>query len=261
MKKRIAAIAFLSPFVLASAYAANIPADMMFDGKPIDSLCFNLQENTNTIDLQKCGAKSQNYVVKDQKDILNKKGYTGYNWQDPSTQAPGGYTYYKFFPTKDKKYWVYAINNGGGSGEFTGIFLVARKDANTLTIENVASGDRCNGGIQDVSEKNHALTFSKNLTSYDLITLADKKLPDVKAYDDLASCAACCVAKAFYTINDMNVKFTHVTLNTTKVANMPEQGKYAACFNKLLGSQGKSLTQAKLNQFTEQFSKTCVNAQ
>lgn len=257
MKKTLITL-ILSQFALTSIYA--MPSrDMMFADKPIDSLCFDFQEKTNTIDLQNCGAKNRHLeIVKDQNDVLSKKGFIGYSWRDHSTPISQGFSYYKFYPAKNNHYWVYTINNGGGSGEFTDILLAKRKDENTLEIQTIASGDRCNGGIQDVVSKNHELTFSVNLTSYDLISLANNKLSSIKPYDDLAACAVCCVAKAFYTTKDTQLKFIHVTLNTTNVNELPEQGKYATCFNKLLAAQNKILSQAKIKAFVTKFNRTCI---
>ncbi len=265
IKKYIAAL--LPFFALTSAHAANLPSDMIFEGHPIDSLCFNTENNTQTIDLRQCGAKYEKYLNKGQNTYLTNQGFIGYDWQDSSIpSASEGYSYYQFFPAKDKQYWVYAINNGGGTGVFTTIYLAQRKDTNTFTIKNITgSGDRCNGGIEDVAEKNHSLTFSVNLTSYDLVASADKKLPAIKAYDDLAACAVCCVAKAFYTVNDANSgpQFTYVTLDKTTNADLPDQGKYAACFNKLLTSyidkKQTVFNQEKINAFADQFNRMCVH--
>jgi len=246
-----------------SAYA--LPADLLFDGEPIDSLCFfGIETSTQTIDLHNCGAKNQKYIIKGKNSIFSKKDFIGYDWQDPNfTPAPQGYSYYKVFAGKNNKFWIYTINNGGGSGEFTEIYQVQRVDKHTLTLKTIMAGDRCNNGIQDVTEKNHSLTFSVNLTAYDLIDLADKKISTLKVYDDLAACAVCCVAKAFYTISDNGPKLTHVTPGqATNMTEMPDQGKYSACFNKLfIADMNKykiNFNQEKINDFAEKFKQTCI---
>ncbi len=268
IKKYIIAGVLSQICALTSVQAApnSFPADMMYAGKPIDSLCFaNNESNSQTIDLKNCDATTSKYTIKGQNALLSKKGYTGYIWQDPEfSPGPEGYSYYKFFPANDNKYWVYTINSGGGSGEFTAIYLVQRKDADTLTVKNIAGGDRCNSGIQDVTEKNHALTFSVNLTPYDFVTLTDKKLPNLKAYDDLAACAACCFGKAFYTITESNLNppLNHVDLGKIITSEIPDQGKYAACFNKLFapynGKDKVIFTQEKINAFADQFKQACM---
>lgn len=133
--------------------------------------------------------------------MLIKKGFTGYDWQDPLNSATQGYSYYKIFNAGNHRYWIYTVNNGGGSGDFTAIQLIKRKNANTLETKAITRGDRYNGGLQNVSEKNSQLTFSANLTAYDFINPAENHNSSTKAYDDLAACAVCCVAKAFYTVS------------------------------------------------------------
>src|SRR5262245_42805270 len=160
------------------------PDDLRYAGKPIDSLCFFTIKN-NKIDLKNCGAKHEKYTIKGINAELSKKGYIGYDWQDPTMPSgPQGYSYYQFFDAGNHQYWIYTVNNGGGSGDFTNLYLAKRLDPNTLSIQGIAGGDRCNSGIQDVATKNNTLTFSVNLTPYDLIDLANKKIKNLTAYDD-----------------------------------------------------------------------------
>ena len=264
MKKYIALLVTSQLCALTSAYAVNLPADMMFEEKPIDSLCFDTYDDSHskTIDLKSCGIKNAHYINKGLSTELSNQGFFGYDWQAADGSFEG-YSYYKFFAAKNNTYWIYSINNGGGTGSFTDISLVRRKDANTLAIlKDIATGDRCNGGIDEASAKNHVLTFTVNLTSYDLIQLADKKLSGIKAYDDLAACATCCSAKAVYTIQAGHSEPTlkHVEIGGTKAEDFSEQGKYAACFNNLLAaaSKNKQMNQKDINAFAEKFKQTCV---
>jgi hypothetical protein len=249
------------PFLLAGTVFAATPDDLTYDGKPIDSLCFAPGES-HVIDLKNCGLEHEKYKSNGPSADMKKKGYVGYEWKDTATEAQG-YTYYKYFDAGNHKYWFYTINNTGGSGDFTSIYLVERKDKDTLSLESVAGGDRCNGGVQDVVLKNGVLNYNVNLTPYDIIAQSNKKLPNVQAYDDLAACAACCAATAAYTVTaDNTVKFDHITLDKTmKTDEMPTQGKYQSCFNELFASVSKKSTeldQAKVDDFTSQFEQTCV---
>ncbi len=268
MKKYIVVILASQLFGFNSADAAHQPNDMKFNGKPIDSLCFDINESEQKmIYLQHCGAKQMKYQITGKNSYLAKKGFIGFNWKNSEvSDALEGASYYQFFVASDKQYWVYTLNNGGGTGDFTSIKLVERNHPDTLIVKDIIdSGDRCNGGIENVSVKNHALTFSVNLTAYDLIQSADKKSPAIKAYDDLAACAVCCVAKAFYTIKatDPDPQLTHISLNTMQPTEMPDQGKYASCFNNLLttfsSKHKKVLNQADINDFADQFNQSCVH--
>ena len=255
---------FFIPIVMAST-APQIPADLMYLNKPIDSLCFFRQEGIGSdIDLKKCGANENKLTIKAMNPDLSKQGYLGYDYEDKRfTPGSQGYSYYKYYPVGNNKYWVYSINNSGGTGQFTAIDWVARKDQNTLVLNAIAGGDRCNGGIQDVFEKTNTLTYSVNLTAFDLIALADKSIT-LKPYDDLAACAVCCTAKSFYTVTEITKPaLDYVELSkVSDVSEMSEQGTLAACFNTFYVSYSKThsskLTHEQLLAFVNQFKRACM---
>ncbi|CDZ76430.1 hypothetical protein BN59_00699 [Legionella massiliensis] len=258
----------LSTFTLSvfGAEATKLPDDLQYQGKAIDSLCFENSEKTK-LDLTQCGAKQQKVEPKDSDDKMLQKGYIGYNWKDPSMpeDAPTGYSYYRFFDAGNHQYWVYTLNGGGGSGAFTNIYLVKRSDPKTLELTFVAGGDRCNGGIGDnLSVKNGNLNFNVNLTSYDLIALAKPQLTHLKAYDDLAACAACCAATGAYTASlDKQITFSYAELNKTdNEEELSDQGKYQACFNKhyiaYVKKNDVKMDQEQLNRFADIFNKSCI---
>jgi len=250
--------------IAQAATPQQIPADLMYQNKPVDSLCFMSQEMNSEVDLKKCGASANKYTTKAMNADLSKQGYLGYDYEDKSfTPGSHGYSYYKYYPADNNKYWIYTINNSGGTGQFTTINWVERKNQNTLALHGVVGGDRCNGGVQDVSEKSGNLTYSVNLTPFDLVELADKNI-NVKAYDNLAACAVCCTAKSFYTVKtNASPKLDYVELNKVEnVSEMSEQGSIEACFNKLYVSyiqkNSTKLTQEQLLAFVNQFKQTCV---
>lgn len=245
-----------------------IPADLMFNGQPIDSLCFfKIASNTNTstIDLSHCGAVEEKYSIIGKNAKLSKQGFIGYEWIDPSLPpGPRGHSYYQYFNAENNKYWIYTINSGGGTGEFSAVSLVKRKNAETLVVEDLMGGDRCNGGIQDVAAKNNVLAYSVNLTAYDFVMLGRPEVREIKAYDDLAACAICCVAKAYYT-SHAAASAALTSIELVKYANsneMPEQGKYQACFNRLfisyIDKNEAIFDQTRINAFVERFKRTCT---
>lgn len=259
-------VILLSCIICMSAHARStqfVPNDLMYQGKPIDSLCFS-DVSSNTIALRKCGSKNANYFIKGINSKLQKEGFIGYNWENRGiSRGLQGYTYYHFYPAEKSKYWIYTLNNGGGSGDFTNIYLVERKDKETFSIRNITGGDRCNGGIENVKENNNVLSWSVNLTAWDLVKLADKKI-NINAYDDLAACAVCCIGKSYYTIKSgYQPEFHQVKLENLKsTTEMPDQGKYEACFNRIylnyVSKNAIYLDKEKLNNFIEYFKKTCL---
>ncbi|MBA2709830.1 MAG: hypothetical protein H0U57_04455 [Tatlockia sp.] len=246
--------------------SANAVPSLMFSGKPVDPLCFsNLESNLNTIDLKTCGIKKEKYRVTGQDEDLIKKGYVGFNWKDSSSDSQG-MSYYKVFSAGANQFWAYTLNNSGGSGEFTSLKLVKQKNPQALEIKTLMGGDRCNGGVQDVVENNNQLRFSVNLTAADFLTLVDKNPHQLKAFDDLSACAVCCSATAIYEADSSSgEKLSYVDLGQdADIANMPNQGKYQECFNKLLASYiSKKITKLepqKLTDFVNQFNEECINS-
>lgn len=249
---------------VCSSIPKNIPTDLTYLGKPIDALCFFVSESP-IINLQKCGIINQRYKIKRINNHLQKKGFIGFDWENPDTNFHAeGYSYYQYFPAKDHSYWIYSINNGGGSGEFTTIYQVKRRDATTLSIKSLIGGDRCNGGLSNVKDINHHLIMDINLTPHDLIAIDPGSTKHIKAYEDLAACAICCVAKARLELNnDDQLIMKYVVFNEiANVNELPKQGTYQACFNQLFIASLKNhkdhFTQAEVKHFAEKFVKVCV---
>lgn len=231
--KRTFILALLPIIIASAATAAEGP--FMYSGKPIDAICFyNFHGKSDTIQLGTCGARFEKLVRAGQNAELVKQGFVGYRFEDVGEDSRG-FSYYKTFPGGNNLYWVYTVNDGGGSGVFTAINAVSRTGEATLKINNIAMGDRCNGGIQDVEEKNHQLMFSVNITPYDLLLLNDKSAPHAAPYRDLPACATCCTGKAFYTVDSsLQAKMTHITLNAQSVIpDNTDPKTFAGCFNKI----------------------------
>ena len=200
-------IAFLITLLMATELGASVPVDLMFNHQPIDASCLRVDNKIEDVNLRTCSL----------------------------TLKKHGYSYYKFFDVGSKLYWIFTVNGIGGSGNLTAISAVTRKNFDTLTIRTVFSGDRCNGGIQNVSQTQHKLTFSVNLTAYDLLKLATKPNIDVKAYIEVAACAVCCVARAVYELQpNAQPDLKYVQLNKFKnIEELPQQGGYQQYFNQI----------------------------
>ncbi|MGQ3891684.1 hypothetical protein [Legionella sp. CNM-4043-24] len=264
MKRYVTGLALV---VLSMSAQASVPPDLQFSGKPIDALCFsNLEDNSDKVNLNQCGIKKDAMKIKGHNSDLLKQGFIGFDWQATNTSYPSqGSSYYKWFEAGHQAFWVYTLNNGGGSGDFTAINQVKRLSPNKLQVKTIASGDRCNGGIQDVSVNDTRLSFSVNLTAADFLSLAGDNPHNLQAYDDLSACAVCCTAKAFYEVGsslDPRLSWIDFSGHGTNLEEMPQQGKYQACFNKLFAryvSKGTvKLNTAQLKQFVKDFNTGCV---
>lgn len=257
---------FLLTLLISLEASATLPQDLIINNQPIDAICFfDMESKDKIINLQNCGLNKHNFALKKQNSRLTNKGFIGYDYKStPNLGGAEGYSYYKFFNAGHHQYWIYSINNGGGSGNFTSIQLVKRRNATTMELKSISGGDRCSGGVQIVSIKHKQLTYSVNLTAYDFINLS-KKHNSSKAYEDLAACAVCCVAKVIYTINPSKAKakLQYVALNDIQdPKNMPQQGTHQECFNQLFVSYVKTakthFNKNNIDVFANQFNQTCL---
>ena|SRR3990167_1064033 len=249
------------------AISNNVPHELLFLGKPVDPLCFsNVDSRSKVIDLNNCGITKEKLTKSGENRHLINAGFVGFDWQDPkASYSSQGLSYYKVFDAGGRHYWVYTVNNSSGSGDFTAINSVKVKQVGLLEVSHLMSGDRCNGGIHDVKERNQHLLFSVNITAYDFLTLTNDNPHQLKAYDDLAACATCCVANAFYEVDSSLIpKLNGVDLGSDAddPTKMVSQGRYQGCFNTLLAAhvlRGEStLNPAKLSQLVKEFNGKCV---
>ncbi len=253
--------------VAALMLPMSLFANLMYQGKPIDALCFyNMAEKNLTVSLKTCGISAvPGQAIAGQNKHLVNQGYTGfiYTVKTPgSSYVAHGYSYYKNYGQINGYDVVYAVNNSGGNGEFLNLMLV-KQVGDTLQLKTIAGGDRCNGGVSDIKNDGKVFSYNVNVTPFDFLTLANNNVHQLKAYDDLQACAACCVATAnyHYTSGDQPV-LSQLKLNqdASQAGAVPGMN-YQTCFNKLLHdymANGKTTmnTQA-LNQFVQTFNQQC----
>lgn len=244
-----------------------IPEVFQFQGKPISPLCIAEIANDNSdkiisANLLKCSKNEKKYKIEPYKDAIDS-GFTGFDYtlkNSSEEYVPTESAYYKYLGMFNNLHVIYFIYSGGGSGSFTSVFLVERKEDTIKYIKNVVSlGDRCNGGINSVSFKNNKLTYSVNISPYDFIDLSGIKIPKVKPYDDLATCAACCQGTAQFESDFEKSDLISLDLGETFENT---QGTYQECFNVLLKDykqQGKQLlSPAELKEFIGLFMSKCL---
>jgi hypothetical protein len=235
-------------FISSNLFAAStLPASLMYNNKPIDALC--IYEATKNTELSKCGV---NAVTGREIDGSNAsmlaKGYTGFNYKQNNMGPTHGESYYRVLCKQGKSDIIYTIDSSGGSGDFTAIKLLTR-NKNTITVKTLDAGDRCNGGINNVLVNNHVLMYRVNITPWDFLAMNNDNPLQLRAYDDLAACAACCAGTATY--------YRNYTLSADFVPPKP----YQRCFDKVIGgyiAKHKTILSAKeFREFTEFFNQTC----
>lgn len=258
---------FLWLFFYWSISAAGIPPSFLWNGKPIDALCFSdLNKDQTIIALNHCGLTKDRAIIPNVKTPPAAQGYLGYPWKEAANKSPiQGYSYYTFFPKGKGEYWVYTINNSGGSGERTALYTVRRTSPSTMEARVVQAGDRCNGGVQDLRFKQNQLTYSVHLTPFDFLTLDQKSTPSIQPYTHVAACALCCIAKAFYSMHDSGAPTVdYIDLGASRpISALPAQGTQQICFNRLfvayLEKGRRRLSKAALLEFSNQFMAQCAS--
>lgn len=267
---------------------ATIPEDFMYQNQAISPNCIeqlisNDEAGSVTVKLSECSKLPKNYKI-EKKNALEKSGFIGYSYsvapeakdvalsdqaenQDTdkveSTMGFGGYAYYKYLGKYKKDHVICFLHNSGGSGMFSYIFLISREGDQLRLSKILVMGDRCNGGINTVTMFDEKLQYTIQITPYDYIELSDQNQHNLKAYDDLAACAACCQGEALFEHDFKEPKLLSVSLDKLTQDELPIQGKYQACFNTIVKrnlQEGKrQFTVPELKALMKEFNKECVN--
>ena len=261
----------LTVFTPSYADSPHLSQDLVYLNNPIDPVCISDPErqatdNNNLIDLIKCGMAQSHYVADGQNDYLAEHGYYGWEWKDTSDPSVStrGSSYYKTWDAGDHKYWVVDRYNGGGSGYFSTLSLLSRKDYHTIQLVALSGGDRCNGGIDEVIPKGNKLEYSVHITPSDLLGIAEGDSNDSKTPEDVSSCASCCTATAFFKVDRKGVsEFLYVDLSTRPKDNVvDDEGSYQGCFDGVVSSYlAKGVTKLddkELREFVRRFHLRCV---
>lgn len=247
----------------------SIPNDFFYQNQPIDPFCVSKlanidQTKAEPVNIDEC-SKHKEVEFENINEQLTKNKFFGFDYKEklPTGYMAHGYNYYKYLGKIDNLHILYSIQNGGGSGEFTALFL-ARRTGNYIHLAKmIAYGDRCNGGLSDVSVKDKKILYSQALTPFDLVSLSNKKSEKLQAYEDLASCAVCCIAKGIYEYSDDQSKLTSILINKDAGNNNASvQGKFQPCFDQLIkeykANSKDKLTLPELDEFVAKFNETCV---
>lgn len=247
---------------------STVPEDFKFSGAPISPLCIErtISQNSNdrmtVVTLANCTREEQNYKIEKIDPSLTEKGFMGFHYVSSDPKNPlSGYIYYKYLGKFNNDHVIYLIQNAGGSGHFSLVFLASRKKDTLRLIKGIVGGDRCNGGIDSVSLKGKKINYTVNITPYDYIAVTKLNPHKYKAYYDLASCAACCQGTAEFESDFITSRLLAVNLGQPADVLKPIQGDQQSCFNTVLNdyiSQGKQqLTADELKDFVEKFNTQC----
>jgi hypothetical protein len=249
----------------AGAHAADteLPPELQVDGLPTEPYCmehfFGDGSRFEPVELRNCGMDA---ILPTEAAHLDEKGNYGYEYSyaDSGEGLSRSYIYYRYLGRRQGLPVLFLSESGGGSGQFTAIVTVKREGDTLKLAEEIASGDRCNGGL-DASMQGDELNYTQNITPYDFIKITDDNPHNLNAYDDLEASASSCFGAATYS----NGKLAHVTLTADgeDMEGWTDRLPYQPCFNGIYREylqQGKTvLDMEALKAFTHKFNTTCVD--
>lgn len=252
-----AATALAAP---GAAAAADLPAALMHDGRPLDALCFDFFED-HSVAVDAC--RNPDIVPLDdpQPADLDEYGWYGYTYRLadlPEDAAMRGWVAWRPLGETAAGHVVETLHNGGGTGTFTGVVTVRREGDRLHLVEGHMGGDRCNGGVAAAAVAGGVVAGSQHITPMDLLALALEEEPAFKAYEEIAACAICCVGTA--TI--IGGSLAWVTLDDRGAggfaASVGDEGDGPqACLDRLIEHSRPTLARPGLDHLAARFRAEC----
>ncbi len=237
-----------------------LPPELLVDGQPADPLCFaaqtSMESETSRYELKNCVAEGLvniealekgpasygiSYDYKDAEGMGMSKPYMMIQYPGKKLEDMDG----NFPPTGDKGIPLILRYNTGGTGQFSSLMTVKREGDALIVTGTLAGGDRCNGGVTEAwTENDGSIRYDQNITPYDMIVLGGDAnrpaLQSIKAYDDVAACAACCYGSAQYKGDTLiGIKFYDGLKESVTSANYenPAEHTKQICFDAALARQ------------------------
>lgn len=240
--------------------------DLMWRGAPLHPFCIAQMDYEVSLDVTECAASPQEV-------ILERGGLASY--PPPMDGEDGGVNHYRVLGRYGDGIAIEYMNNGGGTGYFTGILVLALHGTRLTRLEHPegSGGDRCNGGLF-AAELIHegdaeAIEFAAHVTPPALLDLsAEGRALGMRAYEDLEASAMSCVAQATYRYLDGETELLRVTLYEEPTDDQPgwtEDYARQSCFNSLLNERiaadQRVLLPADLSAFARTFGSRCTGAE
>jgi hypothetical protein len=261
----VALYAMLATFALSGLDAAAAgPSPLTVDGKPVDTTCLLTLANGDSsrfdaIDLRRC--HRTDIVMKHGSPDPAMIGFDYADKDDPNEPRPS-YFYYRFLGPYHDHALLFIEFGGGGTGQFSRLVGVDQNGSVLKATEEIAGGDRCNGGIDNAIVSRDGLSYDERVTPFDLIALAGAA-SRLEAYKDLEASASSCVA----VVHHLNKQWISVTLSNPDFQDQTgwtEQYRYQPCFNRIYRgyvARGETrLDRVGVARFASTFEAACRRA-
>ncbi len=150
---------------------------------------------------------------------------------EPDMPAEKGFSSYELLGAVAGGTAVELYNETGGTGRFSSIILVTLQGNMLKLVDQIAGGDRCNGGITDAKIENGQLVYSVNATPGDFPLMAWNEDKGIKAYEDLEASAMSCFGIATY--KDHSLAAVELVPDAVQDgSDWSEQYSMQTCFNR-----------------------------
>ncbi len=254
--------------------APSLPAEMLYNKKPIEPACLLLDLEDNSPDIRSdyrltdCLPKeaSLDTPLPDAPDVL---GYVGYEFTRSFVSedgTPGKQTWnyrYKYLGTL-RGHHANLIEFGNDDGEtYTQIKSFDRVGDKLILADMIGGGDRCNSGMTDVFVKDGGLHYGVNITAADFPAFGGDDGDGFEPFADLEATTDSCFGVAHH----VDGEYERVTLNPdiftgvddpSQVAEPRLQGCFNTVFSSYLDSGRTDLDKEGMAGFMKDFRTRCV---
>lgn len=186
----------------------NLSAALVIDSELVEPLCFvNRSAEDAMLAYPVTGCSEEDGLIEDPAAKSSPFGpqFVSTAYISESDEMLHGLIGYRYLGEVDGHKAVWLVENSGGSGIFTTLVLLDLIDSEEGKLlkpfKGVAFGDRCNGGITDAQVVNGKLVYDRDMTPYDLMSLAgdpDREILQSAEMGGLPACSVCCYGKAHF---------------------------------------------------------------
>ncbi len=229
-------------------------------GLEVSPLCFEqlfgIDGPKDPVDVTTCESKSGYKNIKTGIDEGRYRSLYEFP-SEPDMPAETGFSSYELLGETKAGLAVETYSETGGTGRFSSLILVTLVGNTLSLVDQIAGGDRCNGGLTEAKVENGELIYSLNATPGDFPSLAWGQDKGIKAYEDLEASAMSCFATVTYKGKDVQ-----------RISFNPEAGKQGedwtsqypmqACFNKEFSKTKPELSAPEFKNFMDGFYAACV---
>lgn len=252
--------------ISSSTFAAELPDTLKYHGKPIEPLCFkDTMISGPEPDLKACNDPKLKESVEIIPEEASKDGSIGYSFKyRDEDRYP--YVYYRYIGSHEGRDVILLNVSGGGTGQFSFVLGLKRKGDKLIADKDYASGDRCNGGINDVTIADGKVIIDESVTLSDLYGLAEIQPPDgLKPSAILDGSPRGCFGQVqkedgkFITYTPTKELYYSNSYNDTSKGTLSKEVTYQDCLMDLYKDMPleQSWTPAQMKEFMTRFNQTC----